>query len=226
MKRSVLFSAALLLAYLGMAQTAQWDSTYRPGNFKLKVDQFRAYPNSNKDVIFLGNSITAGVDWTELLQMPNAKNRGISGDISFGILERLDEVTEGRPAKVFILIGINDISRNIPDSLIIRNYTLMVQRIKSASPKTKIYFQTLMPVNNEFTQFKNHYNKDEHILYVNEALRKLAAAEKIILVDLYPHFLNADKKLDKKYTVDGLHLNAQGYALWKEILMKGKYLDN
>ena len=187
-KRSIIALLFLLSHQLLSAQETKWDSLYRPGNFKLKVDQFKSYPNSKKDVIFLGNSITAGVDWNELLGITNARNRGISGDITFGILERLDEVTEGKPAKVFILIGINDISRNIPDSFIIRNYRLMVRRIKAESPGTKIYFHTLMPVNNEFTQFKNHYNKDAHILFVNEELRKLAAAEKITLIDLYPHF--------------------------------------
>lgn len=205
--------------------TPKWDSTHRPNNFALKVEQFKAYPDSKKDIIFLGNSITAGVDWTELLGKSNLRNRGISGDITFGVLERLDEVTEGKPAKVFILIGINDISRNIPDSFIIENYKKMIRRIKTESPKTKIYFHTLMPVNNEFTQFKNHYNKDEHILHVNEALKKLAASESITLIDLYPHFLNADNKLDKKYTVDGLHLNAEGYKVWARILTNGKYLD-
>lgn len=225
MKQLSFVLSAILIGSVAMAQPSQWDSTYRPGNFKLKVDQFRAYPNSSKDIIFLGNSITAGVDWTELLERGDVKNRGISGDITFGVLERLDEVIEGKPAKVFILIGINDISRNIPDSVILRNYRLMISRIKAGSPKTKIYFHTLMPVNNEFMQFKNHYNKDEHILFVNDELRKLAAAENVTIVDLYPHFLNADKKMDKQYTVDGLHLNAAGYAVWKDVLMKGNYLN-
>jgi lysophospholipase L1-like esterase len=160
-----------------------------------------------------------------MLGRTDVRNRGISGDITFGVLERLDEVTEGKPSKVFILIGINDISRNIPDSLIICNYQEIIQRIKKESPSTKIYFHTLMPVNNEFTQFKNHYNKDEHILYVNEQLKKLGAKEKITVIDLYPHFLNADKKLDKKYTIDGLHLTAAGYKVWASILQKGNYLE-
>jgi lysophospholipase L1-like esterase len=57
-------------------------------------------------------------------------------------------------------------------------------------------------------------------------LKKLAAKEKISLIDLYPHFLNADKKLEKKYTIDGLHLNAEGYKVWKNILLNGNYLEN
>ena len=225
MKR-FLFLLSTLVVFNANGQTPNWDSTHRPNNFALKVDLFRSYPNASSDIIFLGNSITAGVDWVELLGKPAVRNRGISGDITFGILERLHEVTEGAPAKVFILIGINDISRNIPDTVIVGNYRKMVQRIKKESPKTKIYFQTLLPVNNTFTQFKNHYNKDQHIQYVNESLKKLAASEKITLIDLYPQFLDSDGKLDKKYTIDGLHLNAEGYKVWADVLKKGNYLEN
>jgi len=218
MKKLVLPFIAFFIYHSVHAQTLQWDSTVRPNNYAIKVEQFRSFPNASTDFIFLGNSITAGTDWNELLGVTNARNRGISGDITFGILERLGEVTEGKPAKVFILIGINDIQRNIPDSFIVSNYKKIIQRIKSVSPVTKIYFQTLLPVNNEFTQFKNHYNKDEHILYVNSQLKKIASEEKITLIDLHPHFLNADNKLEKKYTMDGLHLNAAGYTLWASLL--------
>jgi lysophospholipase L1-like esterase len=207
------------------SQTAQWDSTYRPAAYKNKVEQFKSYPNTSKDIIFLGNSLTANTDWAELLGLANLKNRGISGDITFGVLERLDEIIEGKPEKVFILIGINDISRNIPDSLILMNHKKMVSRIKAGSPLTKIYLQTLLPTNNTFDKFKNHYNKEQHILGVNEALKKLAVIEKVTLIDLYPHFLDSNKRLDEKYTIDGLHLNVLGYTKWKEVLISGKYLN-
>ena len=218
MKKLVLTFIVFFIFGSTQAQTLQWDSTVRPNNYAIKVEQFQSFPNASTDIIFLGNSITAGTDWNELLGVSNARNRGISGDITFGILERLDEVTEGKPTKIFILIGINDIQRNIPDSVIVNNYKKIIQRIKSTSPATKIYFQTLLPVNNEFTQFKNHYNKDEHILYVNSRLKEIASEEKITLIDLHPHFLNGDKKLEKKYTMDGLHLNAAGYTLWASLL--------
>ena len=221
----VLFCTTLLYN-TALSQTPKWDSAFRPNSYALKVEQFRSFTNSKKDIIFLGNSITAGTDWMELLGRTDVRNRGISGDITFGVLERLDEITEGKPAKVFILIGINDISRNIPDSVILCNYQKIIQRINKESPSTKIYFHTLMPVNNQFTQFKNHYNKDEHILFINQELKALAKKEKITLIDLYPHFLDADKRLDKKYTADGLHLNAAGYKVWADVLKKGKYLQN
>lgn len=216
---ALFFITIMQIGAIAQSQTAKWDSTYRPNNYALKVGEFESFPNASTDIIFLGNSITAGIDWNELLAIPQARNRGISGDITFGVLERLDEVIEGKPAKVFVLIGINDISRNIPDSVILENYKKIIDRIKAGSPRTKIYFQTLMPVNNTFTKFKNHYNKDVHIKSVNDGLKKISAEENITLVDLHPHFLDEEGRLIKSFTEDGLHLNAEGYKVWKKVLL-------
>lgn len=208
-----------LICFKAQSQT-RWDSTYRPGLYEFEEQLYESYPHAKTDIVFLGNSLTDRVDWNELLGMSNVHNRGISGDITFGVLQRLHEVINGHPAKVFILIGINDISRNIPDSVILENYKKIIERIKAGSPHTKIYFQTLLPVNNEFTQFKNHYNKDEHILWLNEQIKVLGKEKRITVIDLYPHFLNDQNKLEKKYTLDGLHVNAEGYKVWAVILKK------
>ncbi|SDJ25926.1 Lysophospholipase L1 [Pedobacter sp. ok626] len=205
------------------AQDVKWDSTYRPGAYLKKVEAFTAEGIKKKDFVFLGNSITAGTDWAKLLGLPNAKNRGISGDITFGVLERLDQVISGKPSKVFVLIGINDVSRNIPDSIILRNYKNIISRIKSGSKKTKIYFYTLLPVNSSFNKFKNHYGKDEHILWLNSEIRKLAD-KKVTIIDLYPEFLDSENHLKANLTHDGLHLKPEGYQVWAEVLKKGGYL--
>lgn len=136
-----LFSLVILgLSIMAKAQESSWDSTYRPAAYLKKLEAFQKEGINRKDVVFLGNSITAGTDWAKLLALPNAKNRGISGDITFGVLERLDQIILAKPSKVFVLIGINDISRNIPDSVILGNYKKIIQRIKEGSKKTKIYF--------------------------------------------------------------------------------------
>lgn len=218
MKRIALLIAFVSVVCAATSQTPAYDTTFRPNNYALKVEQFKSYPHSTSDIVFLGNSITANVEWRELLDMPNIKNRGISGDISFGVLERLDEVINGKPAKVFVLIGINDISRNIPDEMIVANYRKIISRIRQGAPETKIYFHTLLPVNNEFTQFKNHYNKDEHIAFLNSSLQAIAKETNITLIDLHPILMDANGKLDKKYTIDGLHINAEGYKKWAAVL--------
>ncbi len=224
-KRSVYFLSILFVVLAGnvTAQTVKWDSTYRPGKYVELVSKFKAEPISKNDYIFLGNSITAGTDWSKLLNLPQAKNRGISGDITFGVLERLQEVIDRKPAKVFILIGINDISRNIPDEVILANYKKMVSRIRVGSKKTQIYFYTLLPVNSSFEKFKNHYGKDEHILYLNEQIRKFEA-KKVKVIDLYPAFLDKENHLRAELTKDGLHLIPEGYQVWKTVLEQSGYL--
>lgn len=199
-------------------QLKEADSLYRPGNFYNKVEQFNLFPNGEDDLVFLGNSITEGTHWNELLGMDNAVNRGISGDTTFGVLERLGEVTQGSPAKVFLLIGVNDLARNIPNGTIIRNYGLIIDRIRKESPETQIYVQTLLPVNDTFTQFKNHYDKAPHILTINGALGHLAHRKKVNFIDLYAKFLDDQGRLDRQYTHDGLHLTAKGYAHWSNLL--------
>ena len=219
----VVFFTVLTATSTVTAQTVKWDSTYRPNKYVEQVAKFKADPIVKKDFIFLGNSITAGTDWAKLLSLPQAKNRGISGDITFGILERLQEVIDRKPAKVFILIGINDISRNIPDEVILNNYKKMVSRIRAGSKKTMIYFYTLLPVNSSFEKFKNHYGKDEHILYLNDEIRKFKA-KKVEVIDLYFAFLDKDNRLRAELTKDGLHLIPAGYQVWKTLLEKGGYL--
>lgn len=216
-------STVLLLTTAVKGQTNGYDSTTRPNSFKMQVERFKSYPNSKKDIIFLGNSITAGTDWAELLQEPNAKNRGISGDITFGVLERLNEVTEGKPAKVFILIGINDLGRKIPDNVIFHNYEQIVQRIKTESPSTKIYFQSVLPTNDSFPA-KNQFHKQGNIQFLNNGLKQLAAKEKFTFIDLHSRFLDNAGQLDARFTYDGLHLNPAGYLHWAKILKEGGYL--
>ncbi|WP_316813028.1 GDSL-type esterase/lipase family protein [Pedobacter heparinus] len=224
--RKIIAGLCLIFAFASTNTSAQqvtWDSTARPGSFLKKIEEFKTEGIQKKDFVFLGNSITAGTNWAKLLDLPNAKNRGISGDITFGVLERLEQVISGKPAKVFVLIGINDISKNIPDSLILRNYKRIISRIKAGSRKTKIYFYTLLPVNASFNKFKNHYGKDEHILWLNSEIKKLAD-KKVTIIDLYAHFLDAENHLKAELTHDGLHLKPEGYQVWAEMLKKGGYL--
>lgn len=217
-KKTLIILLFLFSSFVVYAQNnVNWDSTYRPGNYTSRLETFRGYPDSKNDIIFLGNSITHYAEWSELFPGKQVRNRGISGDITFGVLERLDEITSGKPAKVFILIGINDISRNIPAEIIAENYRRIIQRIQKESPRTRIFFNTLLPVNNTFTS-RAHFNKDDQIALVNQKLQKIGVEKNITVIDIHPAFLDKDGRLDKKYTYDGLHINNEGYKLWKQLL--------
>jgi lysophospholipase L1-like esterase len=201
------------------AQTAV-DTTYKTTYYEQKVTLFRLLPNTKGEIVFLGNSITDIGEWAEIWQNNKVRNRGISGDNTFGVLARLDEITSAKPAKVFIMIGINDIAKETPDSIIIANYKKIISRIQSESPKTKIIVQSILPTNNDFTEFKRHQNKTAHVIFINAALENYCKEFGLVYVDLYTVFLDDNKKLDKKYTNDGLHINGYGYMKWKEVLVE------
>lgn len=223
--KSSLCSLIFMLHICGVfAQYKKWDSTYRPTIYESRVALFRSFPDAKKDIVFLGNSITSWGQWCELLESVCIKNRGIPGDITFGVLDRLDEVIEGKPAKVFILIGINDIARNVPDTFIIANYQKMIHRIKTGSPTTEIYFQTIFPVNYSINKHKQ-YNRNKCVKKVNESLKKLAAANQVEIIDLYKAFADENGQLPARYTFDGIHLKVAGYRKWVEILKSGGYLE-
>lgn len=207
------------------AQKVTWDSVAKPEIYTPQLDQFKTFKRSKQDIVFLGNSLIHWTNWSELLNMPNIKNRGIPGDFTYGVLERLNEALTASPQKIFILIGINDIARNIPDDVILNNYQRMISQIRKISPRTKIYFQTILPTNDSFKKLFNHY-KNDHVVAVNNGLKHLAAREKVTLIDIYSAFVDQEKKLKKEYSYDGVHLTGSGYALWASILIKGKYLTS
>lgn len=224
MKKIIKIGVFVLSLSLANAQEAKRDSAYRPANYQIKVEQFRSFPTSTEDIVFLGNSITAGIDWAELLQNRHVKNRGISGDITFGVLQRLSDITKGYPKKIFILIGTNDLSYNIPNQVIMNNYKRMIDKINKESPSTKIYLQTILPINDEVSPGRNPNNKDIRITQINQKIKGLAKLEKIIIVDLYSSFVK-DGKLNRSLTYDGIHLTKDGYRLWEKILRDGNYLN-
>jgi lysophospholipase L1-like esterase len=222
--RNLVFALCCVVAFCkATAQQVKYDSVSRPEIYPLQVNLFRAAKHSKKDIVFLGNSITFWGNWNELLQTRHIKNRGIPGDVTFGVLDRLDEVIKGRPRKVFILIGINDIARNIPDSVVLQNYRRIIHAIKTGTPHTQIIFQSIFPINPSFGKLKNHYKKD-HIININQGLKKIIEEEGVDFVDLFAAFVDAEGNLPANLTFDGVHLTKPGYDKWVEILKAGGYI--
>ena len=201
------------------------DSLSRPSVYYPMLQTFEYHKLTEDDVVFLGNSITFWADWPSLLNNGRAKNRGIPGDNTFGVRERLFEVTQSKPHKIFILIGINDVAANIPDNVILRNCRGIIRQIKAESPSSIIYIQTLLPTNDDFGKAPNHYGKDKHIRYINSRLKVIGDEEGVSVIDLYAHFVDEKGKLKHEYTWDGLHLTIDGYLHWVRLLKEGAYLD-
>jgi len=121
---------------------------------------FEAMPIEKNEIILLGDSITNCANWDELFPNKKIVNRGISGDITLGVLDRMEEIVKRKPKKIFILIGINDISIDLDKSIILTNYQAIISKIKKDNPKTIVYVQSILPTNDAFDTFKKHQRKN------------------------------------------------------------------
>ncbi len=219
-----LFISVMIVIGFAPVIQAQWDSTYRPEIYSAQSALFASAPLQKKDIVFYGNSITFWGNWPELLGSGKYKNRGIPGDTGFGLLELLSKTIHGQPAKVFIMIGINDLARGIPKEVIIGNYKRMAALIRSASPRTKIYFQSILPVNESVGKLNNHYKRADEIPAINDFLRTWTSEEGLGYVDVYSVMADAQGRLKTACTWDGVHLTLEGYRAWVSVLKTQKLI--
>lgn len=184
-----------------------------------RTSLFDLLPVGEDDIVFLGNSITDGGEFAELFGMPDIKNRGISSDVVGGVAKRLGQVLSGRPCKIFLLIGINDVSHGLSADEIASEYESLVERIRMESPTTRLYVQSVMPVNNDFRRYKNLVGREGVIPHLNRRLEDIATRHGAVYVDLWPALADAETgKLRREFTNDGLHLTGKGYAAWVRLL--------
>lgn len=205
-----------LLALIGICGTS---STYAQDEYwHQRVSLFSKLPVDTCDIVFLGNSITDGGEFQELFGMENVLNRGIRSDRISGVLKRLDQVTDGHPKMIFLLIGINDVadSRNTAAS-IAGKYEELVKTIREKTPDTQLYVQSIMPINNDFKRYKSLIGRESIIPDLNSRLQNIAMEARAVYIDLWPVLADPETgKMKKDFTSDGLHLTGAGYRAWTE----------
>lgn len=210
MKRILILAAALLAAG---AVFAQGEYNYQ------RRSLFEQLPVLSSDIVFLGNSITDGCEWAELFGNRHIKNRGISADRSGWLLDRLDPIIEGHPKKLFLMIGINDLAAGVSPDEIVANVGRLIDRFQNESRWTKIYVQSILPVNGaDFSKYANHYAQGHLIVPTNKRLEALCDEKGVTYLDVWGALADHEGKLDKRYTNDGLHLMGEGYVVWRDAI--------
>ena len=223
--RKILFILSSFFVYTtgalaGNSDSTQWKSPY----YLQKTTMFSKEPISEKCIIFLGNSITEGGNWNVLFLNTKIFNRGIGGDITERVLNRLDEVVKHTPYKLFLKIRINDLLRNIPMEVVLKNYKEIVKYLSEKSPETKVYIQSILPVTKGSIPENKIGEVNKKINEVNSELTKIAKASGYTFVNLHKEFLDKDLRLRKDLSPDGLHLNEKGYEIWRDYLKTQNYL--
>ncbi|MBQ8224070.1 MAG: serine hydrolase [Bacteroides sp.] len=178
---------------------------------------------TSNDIVMLGNSLTeGGKDWNARI---NSKkkivNRGIVGDNVQGVYDRLHQILPGKPAKLFLMIGVNDISHDLTSDSIVKQIRKVVDRIQKESPATKLYIQSLLPFDESVGRYKRLTGKTNMVPEINAMLEAMTKEKKLTYINLFPLFNEKGTNvLRKGLSSDGLHLNDEGYKIWANALKK------
>lgn len=223
------FFALLLSCYVAMsasacAQEVTINKDYNNSYYQGRMEFFSTLPQVDKAIVFLGNSLTERGAWNELLPGKRVVNRGIGGDNTFGVLARISPVIQSKPTKVFLLIGINDIGRGTPVEMIAENYEKIVTQFLSESPKTQLFLQSVLPMNDAVLKADYLKNKKNIIIVLNEKIKAIAEKYKLTYVNLHEVFNDGNEQLKANLTTDGIHIKATAYALWVNYLKDKNYL--
>ena len=172
--------------------------------------------------VLLGDSLSL---WFPGSLMPGKRvwiNQSISGEKTKGLLARLDLLDNNEVEAVFLMIGINDLIWGESDETILKNYREIVRTLKKEHPKTQVVVQSILPHSGENSTWESRDRllalESDRIVNMNKELRKIAAEMDTYYLDLYPIFVTGDGTLRPDLTTDGLHLNRQGYLVWRSAI--------
>lgn len=172
-----------------------------------RYDAFKVLPIDSDDIVFIGNSITNMHEWWEAFgSNNNIKNRGVSGAVTDEALANIEAVAAGKPKKVFLMIGTNDLGTSGINNTdhVVTNVALMVERLQKVSPETQIYIQSILPSTSGIRTLALEKA-------TNDALKELCSERGITYIDLWDDMQGI---LDYTHSLDGLHLSASGYKVW------------
>ena len=188
-------------------------------HYNHRLSHFNSMVVQKGSLIFLGDSITEQCNWSELFNDKRMVNRGIGGDVVEGVYDRLGFLMNCEPDALFLLIGINNLNRGDSIKETFEGYKKIVNRIKNYNPKLQLYILSILPINKgKFLGEPKITNKK--IEKLNKKLKNLAKTVNAVYLDLNSKYLDSNLQLSSDYSIDGLHLNGDGYLLFKDIVKK------
>lgn len=171
------------------------------------------YKEWYKKSVFLGDSITEGLSYHDVLNEENVL-AGAGKTAEFTLLEDdIDNLVKRKPEQVFIHLGSTDIlwPTDDPQEHSLTHYAQLIHTIKKELPKAKITLLSVAPVTAEAEKGEPRYGNIEDY---NEGLKALAAKEEVGYVDI-TSLVNAHSDL---YDTDGIHFQAEFYPILLDYL--------
>lgn len=172
-----------------------------------KNDLYSAVPIDSGDIVFVGDSHIERFLLNEYFPCRKVRNRGIGSNTTVQVLARLDSILIHKPAKLFIQIGINDLSFGYSADSVYSNAIRIINRSRTA--KTVPYLISVFPI----TGPERYLN--EAIVQLNNKLSAYCSTSNILFIDM-TSLLSKNSELDSDLTTDSCHLKSNGYTLLKK----------
>lgn len=173
---------------------------------------FAQHGRNNYDVVFVGDSLTQRAEWEDLFPAIEIANRGIGTDRTDGVLQRLESISNTNAKKAFVMIGTNDFGLGRSVDQVYENYREIVTTLVASG--MTVYIQSTILAGKEMA------SRNADIIALNSRLQGLAEEnDSLTYIDLNAG-LARDAYLSPAYTRDGIHLTGEGYAVWKEMIMR------
>ncbi|MBO4540036.1 MAG: hypothetical protein J5781_07130 [Clostridia bacterium] len=165
--------------------------------------------NAEYEVVFLGDSLTDGCDLSKYYGEYVASNRGIGGDTSFGLLDRMQvSAYDAHPKTIVLLIGGNDILRGRSLESIYSNYEKIIAGIHEHLPDTKIVWCSLSALGNQWAKH------NDTVVICNQKIKLLAQKYGCEFVDIYTPLCDVETdEIREEYTAEGVHFTDEGYKV-------------
>lgn len=193
------------------------------GAYESRVNWFKtANKYVLKDaIVFVGDSLTNEYMLTEMFPNKAVYNRGIGGDTTDGILNRMNEsIFDLNPKKVFLQIGANDYAFGKSMEYILENVTKIVHLVKEKNIDISVI--SMYPVNTtddpKISKNDVGIRANELIIEYNKTLKAMCEKENIQYIDMHKHLIDSYNQLKLEYTREGLHISPKGYEVITSVL--------
>lgn len=178
--------------------------------------------NPQRLTILAGDSLSLWFPPELLPEDRNWLNQGISGEVSNGLLQRLDFFDRTQPDMILVMVGINDLIRGLEDQEILTNYRQIISYLRRKHPQAEIVIQSILPHGAEGTTWEGKEKllaiPNSRIRKLNQELNNIATKKGARYLNLHPLFTDQQGNLRSNFTTDGLHLSPPGYLVWRTAL--------
>ena len=183
---------------------------------KLILKKDKLLSKKNLIVFYGSSSFRLWNNLNEDFKSYNVLNYGFGGAFIEDCIRYFDRLFSNINPIAFVLyVGGNDLSLEYSNRKINSLFKILLTKIKSQFPNTKIICVSIKPSYHRIEKFKK-------IKKLNTIMKEeLMKNDKNSYVDIFKLFLNKDEKIIKSYFVkDNLHLSKKGYEVWKKAILK------